>query len=171
MKWTPDFFRVIRFPLVTGDPTTVLARPDSIVLSQSLARKFFGSANPVGRTLAVNKTSCTGETVSCANEVVILRVTGIMADLPHNTHMRAEALMPHTSPADNITQESKKEWFNVNGYGYVRLAPGSDPRAVEAKIPRLLDQHVDVLQDLGMPLRASKTIQISLVPLGRRASG
>jgi len=47
-----DFFQVIRFPLLAGDPASVLSRPDSIVLSQSLARKFFANANPVGRTLA-----------------------------------------------------------------------------------------------------------------------
>src|SRR5690349_16371051 len=50
-----NFFQVIRFPLVAGDPATVLARPDAIVLSQSLARKFFGNANPVGKSLSVNK--------------------------------------------------------------------------------------------------------------------
>ena len=159
-----DFFRIIRFPLLAGDPATVLSRPDSIVLSKSLGHKFFGNVNPVGRTLAVNKAACAAETVSCANDAVILRVTGIMADLPHNTHMRADALMPQTSPADSITEEFKKEWFSVNGSGYVRLAPGIDPRAVEVKIPALLDKHVDVMQDLGMPLRASKAIQLRLVP-------
>jgi putative ABC transport system permease protein len=87
-----------------------------------------------------------------------------MADLPHNTHMRADALMPHTSPADSITDVYKKEWFSVSGSGYVRLAPGSDPRAVEAKIPGLLDKHVNVLEDLGMPLQASKAIQLHLIP-------
>src|SRR5581483_11678816 len=86
----PDFFRVIRFPLAQGDPGTVLTKPDSIVLSQAAARKFFGGANPLGKTLAVNKQDCpTAWTVSCANRAVILRVAGIMADLPHNTHMRA----------------------------------------------------------------------------------
>jgi putative ABC transport system permease protein len=159
-----DFFRVIRFPLVTGDPATVLARPDSVVLSQAAARKFFGSVDPVGRTLAVNKTSCAAETVSCPNEAVILRITGVMRDLPHNTHVRAEVLIPHTSPADSITEEFKSRYFSVNGYGYVRLAPGSDPAAVTRKIPALLDRHVNVLEDLGMKLQASKTIQVRLVP-------
>ena len=161
----PDFFRVVRFPLVQGDPGTVLTKPDAIVLSQAAARKFFGDANPLGKTLAVNKQDCpTAWTVSCANQAVILRVTGIMADLPHNTHVRADALISHTSTASVLTNEGKKSYFNMNGFGYVRLAPGSDPAAVVAKIPKLLDQHVNVMEDLGMQLQASKTIQVRLVP-------
>jgi putative ABC transport system permease protein len=160
----PDFFQMIGFPLLAGDPGTVLVRPDSIVLSRTAARKFFGSADVIGKTLAVNKQSCPAETVSCANEAVTLRVTGIMADLPHNTHMRGELLISQASTASLLTDQSKKSYFSINGAGYVRLAPGSDPAVVAAKIPRLLDQHIDVLEDLGMKLQASKTIQVKLVP-------
>ena len=159
-----NFFQIIRFALVKGDPATVLSRPDAIVLSQAAARKYFGGAEPVGRTLAVNKQNCPSETISCVNDVVILRVAGVMADLPHNTHMLAEALIPHTSSADILVEEGKRHYYSANGYSYVRLAPGSDPAVVAAKIPKLLDSHVDVLQDLGMRLQASKTIQVSLVP-------
>ena len=159
-----NFFQMIRFPLVAGDPTTVLNRPDSIVLSQLLARKFFGGANPIGKTVAVNTQNCPAFSISCPNDAVILRVTGVMRDLPHNTHIRAEAIMPHTSPADGITQDFKKYWFGANGYSYVRLAPGADPATVARKIPPLLDRSINVLEQLGMPLKASKAIQIRLVP-------
>jgi putative ABC transport system permease protein len=165
-----NFFQLIRFPVVAGDPATVLVQPDSIVLSQSLARKYFGSADPVGKTLVVNKQSCpfvsisSISSISCPNDAVVLRVTGVMRDLPHNTHMRIEALMPHTSPADSITQFFKEHWFGANGYAYVRLASGSDPDAVARKVPPLLDRNINVLQELAMPLKASKTIQVHLVP-------
>jgi putative ABC transport system permease protein len=160
-----NFFRLIRFPLMAGDPATVLSRPDAIVLSQSLARKFFGKADPVGQALAVNKQNCpTTETISCANDAVILHVTGVMADLPHNTHVRAEAIMPHTSPADAIGDSNKNVWFSINGYSYIQLAAGADPAAVARKILPLLDRHVDVMEDLGMPLKASKVVRVRLVP-------
>jgi len=165
-----NFFQIIRLPLIAGNAASILSKPDSIVLSQSLARKFFGGADPVGKTLAVNRQSCpfvsiaSISSISCANDAVILRVTGVMADLPHNTHIRAEALMPHNSPADSITDFFKAHWFGANGYGYVRLTPGSDPAAVARKIPALLDRHVNVLQDLGMPGRGSKAIEVHLVP-------
>jgi len=160
-----NFFQLIRLPLLAGDPAAVFAQPDSIVLSQSLARKFFGGADPVGKTLAVNKQNCSSaETISCPNDAVVLRVTGVMADLPHNSHMRADAVMPHASPSDAVGEDAKKQWFSVNGFGYVRLAPGSDPAAVARKIGPLLDRHVDVMEGLGMPLKASKVIRVRLVP-------
>ncbi|HVW72677.1 MAG TPA: ABC transporter permease [Rhizomicrobium sp.] len=160
----PDFFQIIRFPLVTGEPATVLKRPDAIVVSGSLAHKLFGDANPVGRTLAVNKPNCSAFTISCSNDAVVLRVSGVMADLPHNTHVRADALISQKSSASAITELNKSSYYGANGYSYVRLAPGSDPGAVAAKIAGLLDRHVNVLQDLGMKLQASKTIQVTLVP-------
>ena len=46
----PNFFQVIKLPLVTGDPATVFRQPESVVLSESAARKFFGSADPIGKT-------------------------------------------------------------------------------------------------------------------------
>ncbi len=165
-----NFFQLIRFPLASGDAGSVLAVPDSIVLSQALARKFFGNADPMGKTLIVNKQNCpftsidSITSISCPNDAVVLRVTGVMRDLPHNSHLRAEALIPHTSSADSISQFFKEHWFGANGYAYVRLAPGSDPAAVARKVAPLLDRNVNVLQELGMPLKASKTILIRLVP-------
>jgi len=161
------FFQVIRFPLVSGDPALALAGADSIVLSQALAKKYFGTENAVGKTLAVNKQDCPAETVSCANDAVVLRVTGVMRDLPHNTHIFAEAIIPHTSSASVMREESKKEYFSVNGFGYVRLAPGSDPARVAAKIGPLLDRNVNMLEGIGMELKASKAIQVALVPFAK----
>ena len=158
-----DFFQVIRLPLLQGDPAIVLSRPDAVVLSRALAHKLYGGQNPMGKILAVNVDACGPDTISCVNQAVNLRVTGIMRDLPGNTQLRAEAIIPHTSVADSIGESGKKMYYNINGYSYLRLAPGSDPDAVAAKIPRLLDNHVDVLQDLGMKLQASKTIQVRLV--------
>jgi putative ABC transport system permease protein len=159
-----DFFQVIKLPLIAGDPAKVLTQPDAIVLSQAAARKFFGDSDPLGRLLNVNTSNCGDATISCANQAVPLRVTGIMRDLPHNTHLRADAIIPHISPADSIGHGAKQSYYSLNGASYVRLAPGTDPAAVSAKIPALLDRHVNVMQDLGMQLQASKTIQVRLVP-------
>jgi putative ABC transport system permease protein len=158
-----DFFQVIRFPLLRGDPATALSRPDAVVISQALARKLYGNENAVGRTMAVNIDACGPDTISCTNQAVSLRITGIMRDLPGNTQLRAEAIVPHTSVADSIGEQGKQMYYAINGYNYVRLAPGADPVAVAAKIPALLDTHVNVLEDLGMKLQASKTIAVRLV--------
>src|SRR5579859_2761372 len=69
----PNFLQVIQLPLVAGNPATALAKPDSILLSQAVARKFFGAVNPVGKTVTLGGTHS-------------LVVTGILRDLPHDTH-------------------------------------------------------------------------------------
>ena len=72
------FFDVFAFPLVHGDPRTALARPGSVVLSESEALRLFGPGNPVGETL----------TVAVNGRNVDHRVGGVMRDLPRNSHMR-----------------------------------------------------------------------------------
>jgi len=138
-----NFFTVLGLPLVAGDPGQVLQRPESIVLSQALARKYFGTADPVGRILVVNYPSCNDDRASCPT-TASLRVTGVMRDVPYNTQFKIGAVIPHTSPADRIGEEGKKAWFHFNGFGYVRLAPGSDPAAVSAKLGSVMDRTIDL---------------------------
>ena len=54
----PNFLQVIPLPLVSGDPRTVLSRPENMVISQSAARKYFGDADPVGKTLTTGRGGC-----------------------------------------------------------------------------------------------------------------
>jgi len=158
-----NFFTVIGLPLVAGDPGQVLQRPESIVLSQSLARKYFGLADPVGRTVTVNRASCGVGKANCPDALVSLRVTGVMRDLPHNTQFRIDAVIPNTSPADRISEADRTRWFHFNGYGFVRLAPGSDPAAVQAKLRGIMDRVVDFSIDTGMHQPASQVMQVELV--------
>jgi putative ABC transport system permease protein len=157
-----NFFTVLGLPLVAGDPGQVLQHPESIVLSQALAHKYFGAADPVGRILVVSHPSCDDDRPSCP-ETASLRVTGVMRDVPYNTQFRLQAVIPHTSPADRIGEEGKKHWFSFNGFGYVRLAPGSDPSMVGAKLAPVMDRMVDLSTETGIRRPASQIIQAELV--------
>lgn len=159
----PNFFMVLGLPLAMGDPSQVLQRPESIVLSQSLARKYFGLANPIGRQLLVNRANCGKEQASCPQAAVTLRVTGVMRDLPHNTQFTINAVIPFTSQANRLTDQDKNAWFYFNGYGYVRLAPGSDPIVVVTKLRRVMDQIVDFFPDIGTHRPASQVMRVELV--------
>src|SRR6185503_11428343 len=61
----PNFFRLIRLPLVEGDAATVLAQPESIVLSQTRARKYFGSAEAVGKVVTLSQNRCDDQGENC----------------------------------------------------------------------------------------------------------
>ena len=73
-------------------------------------------------------------------------VTGILRDLPHNTQLRAADLfMPNTSKADTMHPDAKTSWLSVQGWGYVKLAPGADPAARGGASSRpSLDKSIDV---------------------------
>ena len=70
-----NFFTLFSFPLLKGSPGSALKDPNSLVLSESMARKYFGSEDPMGKTLTVN----------AEHDFII---TGVMQDMPHNSHIR-----------------------------------------------------------------------------------
>jgi putative ABC transport system permease protein len=161
----PNFFQEIRLPLVSGDPSTVLAEPESIVLSQSMARKYFGRSNPVGKFLQVSGVapfSCKSNDKSCFSATHTLRVTGVLRDLPHNTQLIADFVMPNTSKADELTPAEKEgTWQGTLGnISYLRLSSGTDPAKVLAELRPILDRSVKT----GSTLTGSQLEHYSLTP-------
>jgi putative ABC transport system permease protein len=75
----PSFLTMFKFPLIQGDPATALEDPHSILLTETMARKYFGENEPVGEVLKLN-------------DQIELTITGIMADLPHNSTLQFECL-------------------------------------------------------------------------------
>ena len=84
------------------------AQPGIVVLSQSMARKYFGDADPIGKTISpLRPPGAADRGPICDNSTVPLKVTGVMRDLPHNTQLYADMLIPNTSIVDRIDQETK----------------------------------------------------------------
>jgi putative ABC transport system permease protein len=148
----PSFFQVIRLPLVEGDPASVLAHPESIVLSQSVARKYFGDIDPLGKTVTVTGSGilCDRNDAACLTAAHPLTVTGVLRDLPANTQLSVDLVMPNSSQADQLPKGFReREWTSTNGvYNYVALAPGADPEAVLAKLKPILDRNVNPKEKL-----------------------
>jgi len=139
----PNFLEIIRLPLVAGDPAAVLAQPESVVLSEARARKFFGNIPALGKTITISALYCDELERNCHAAQHALVVAGILRDLPHNTQLAADMLMSNKSVADPTGSDAKTNWYHQEGWGYVQLAPGSDPRAVESKLTALLDRLID----------------------------
>ncbi|HEY0799747.1 MAG TPA: FtsX-like permease family protein [Steroidobacteraceae bacterium] len=156
----PGFLQVIKLPLVEGDPAQVFVQPESIVLSQSAAMKYFGGADPLGRFVSVNGVSRSGITP----EPHTLTVTGVLRDLPQNTHLSAELLVPNTSRADNLSQIDRQYWWSNAEFAYVTLAPNSSPDKVLAKLNPLLDKATNPMKDLGLNLRTTQLVDFHLTP-------
>src|SRR5450759_101154 len=75
-----SIFDVFTFPLIIGNPNEVLAKPNSVVLTESIAEKYFGKSDPIGKTLRYNRS-------------VDLTVTGIMKNIPGNTHLKFDMVV------------------------------------------------------------------------------
>jgi len=158
----PNFLQVIPLPLVSGDPRTVLSHPDGIVLSQRVARKYFGDADPIGKILSTGRGGCEGD-MACANTQVALRVVGVMRDIPHNSQIEADILMPNNSLADRIGPEQKKNWLsNSSTFGYITLATGADPKTVIAKTKPILDKNIDLSAFTNVKIPGSQILEAKL---------
>ena len=160
-----NFFRIIRVPFVEGNPGTALSQPESVVLSESTARKYFGNTDSMGRTLITNVGSCPNQGTTCGRKTVSLEVTGIVRDLPTNSQLTGDVFIPITSLADPDSPRVRQTWFELRPFTYITLAHDTRPDAILAAMPRILDQNVTgVRQLLGVAWRGSQVYRIHLTP-------
>ncbi|HEV2866864.1 MAG TPA: ABC transporter permease, partial [Allosphingosinicella sp.] len=122
-----NFLNVLRLPLAAGNPSTALSEVGNLVLTESAARRLFGRTDVVGRT--VTRVSSDGD--------MAVRVTGVLRDLPANSHLRIGALFrPNVSRPTGTEVFTKWNW--VSGWVYARLRPGADVAAMNDRMPAVL---------------------------------
>jgi putative ABC transport system permease protein len=124
-------FTLFDFKLLHGDAKTALAEVGSVVLSRSAAEKYFG---PVSTW----KESPLNQPVLMNNKE-ILKVTGIMEDIPVNSHIQANALISFTTFIKR--NDPSKEWGWNDFYTYFELAPGTDYKQFESKLPEMVKKY------------------------------
>jgi len=116
----PSFFRVFTFPLVKGDPETALRDPYSIVISQSLAAKCFGQEDPLDKIFEI-------PALSQQNP---FRVTGVVRDVPRNSHFRFEMLLSLVT----LFPKEEPNWTSNNFTTYLLLGEGVTQKLMEEKL-------------------------------------
>ncbi len=130
-----NFFEVLDLPLVHGDQRTALAQAGSTVLTETAARILFGRTDVVGRT--VTRIMPDGDQDS--------RVTGVLRDLPGNSHLKIDSLYRADpgSAGSSVPAGAATGWWWTTGWVYARLRPGVDAEAVNARIPALLRRFIE----------------------------
>ncbi|CAN0595387.1 unnamed protein product, partial [Laminaria digitata] len=118
----PQFLDIFSYEIIAGNPSRMLSDPSNIVLTQSTAQKYFGDANPIGQKLTLFNED---------NRQMI--VSGVIADLPYNSHFTFNVLMPLHFSDRNIDEM----WGWYNYYTYIKLENGADAAAFEEKIQPL----------------------------------
>lgn len=119
-------FRVFGWKLLKGDPNTALSAPFSIVLTQTAAKKYFGSEDPMGKTLVLG------------DEGLPNTITGIMQDLPENTEISAPMVISMSSLTAKLNPNLDKQWGNYGADAYLLLKPGISVAGLEKKLPDFL---------------------------------
>jgi len=124
-----SLFNVFDFKLIKGNVQTALKNQFSIVFSETAAKKYFGNADPIGRTLLLTDKSR------------IATVTGIMKDIPGNSQIRADMLLSMTTLTQNIDPKIDEQCDNFGVTTFLLLKSGTDPKALEAKLPAFIEKY------------------------------
>jgi putative ABC transport system permease protein len=142
MAWaSPDFFRVMPYPVLAGDADAALHAPDGLVLTRSMARKYFGLDAPIGRTLMVNPAMDAArglppDELGLVTSFHPMRVLAVLQDLPSNTHLNVQVFAAGRAPFSPLALEDRHPTpFNINDLTYLKLRPG----VAEASLTQRLD--------------------------------
>ncbi|CAG5069653.1 hypothetical protein DYBT9623_02389 [Dyadobacter sp. CECT 9623] len=123
-----SFFNIFDFELSEGDKANVLKEPNSVVLSRESATRIFGQQNPVGKTI-----------MHYGTDTLALKVTGIMENVPANSHLKFDALFSFST----ITRpDYMNNWGGNWVVTYLELAKGTNVAALEKKFPSFLKKHM-----------------------------
>lgn len=120
----PDIFKIFTIPFVQGNPETALQDPNSIVLSEDAAHKYFGSENPMGKTLTI---------LDRADYIV----TGVFSNMPANSHFTMDIVAPFMDYF-KLHDDDVYGWGGNFSYTYVLLGEGTSPAQLEEKIQSVI---------------------------------
>jgi putative ABC transport system permease protein len=137
------FFSVFSFPLISGDPAKVLDAPDKIVITQSMAKKYFGTDNPVGQSVKVG--------------VKDFLITGVVADVPNNSQIQFDFVGSFTS----LNASKTEKWNEANYITYLLLKNKENIKTVQSKI----DQYSKTVLKKEMELKGNSYSTYRLEPL------
>lgn len=133
-----NFFDFFSFKLTRGNPETVLIEPDSVVITKSMAQKYYGDENPIGKTLQLSSFTS------------ILQVTGVTEDIPKDSTIDFNFLV-----ASSSMTELESNWAQRSVI-FVKLKKDADPAQLQAGLPEFTKNH--------LPKYSEKNERIDLFP-------
>lgn len=147
-------FSVFTLPMIQGDPTTALVDPHSLVITETMAKKYFNTTDVVGKSLVVD-------------DSINYKVTGVIKDVPSRSHFHYDFFVSmSTNP-----ESRQNRWVSNNFNTYVLLRPGADPRALQSHFDEMTDKYMgaELQQILGTTMadfkKSGNFVHYSLMPL------
>jgi len=144
----PNLFTFFSFPLRRGDPATVLTEPGSIVITERMAARYFGLADPLGRTLEADPYN--------SGEHMTFRVTGVAADVPANSHFHFDFAAAYVNQRENLDRFDGL----FSNYTYVRLQDVAQAAGLQARLPGFVERHFGADPWYGNHLQPLRDIRL-----------
>lgn len=131
-----NFFRMFTFPMLYGDPRTALTEPNALVITRETALNYFGQENALGKTIGIK------------GENTIYKVTGVIEDIPHNSHL----LFDMFASMEGFPSAGSDSWLESEFFTYLELREGVAPKVLEAKLPQAVEKYMgpQILEAFGM---------------------
>lgn len=157
----PEIFEIFSWEMIQGDPETALTFPDGIVLTESMAQKYFGDEDPMGQAIEADIRGTPFQ----------FQVRGVIKDVPENSHFQADffaSMMPVVQFYGG--QEAFMQNFGSNNFAtYLLLPEGYDYQQLQAQIPAFINRHLSTdethIGSDGEPVTASDGTMLYLQPL------
>ena len=138
-----NFFKVFDVTVTRGNPTTALREPNSVMLTEEMAKKYFGNEDPIDKVVKLD------QQITC-------KVTGIYKPLPANAHLHPEVMLSFSTLRDSAVYGERNlqtNWGNNSFYDYLLLPSHYDAHKLEAQFPAFLNRHVPHEGDKFQPSR------------------
>ena len=128
------FFNFFKADVVKGDPKRALSDPYTVMMTEDIAKKYFGSEDPMNKMVRIN-----------VGNYFDFKVTGVYKTFPTNTHFHPEILLSFNTLNDSLIYGAanlRTNWGNNSFFTYIRLPDHYDPKKLEAQFPAFLDKHM-----------------------------
>ncbi|MCB0597965.1 MAG: ABC transporter permease [Lewinellaceae bacterium] len=136
----PAFLNMFGLKLISGDPSAALDGPDKILLSESMARKYFGRTDVLGKNLVVKHPSL----------FQTYEISGVFEDYPANSHLILDYLISYRTLGKFVqqvwgdtTNATETNWGWYDFYTYLELHPDTKAGPFKAKLPAFVDKHIN----------------------------
>jgi putative ABC transport system permease protein len=130
-----SFLPMMGYPMIAGDARTVLVEPFTAVITEKYAKMYFGNEDPIGKMLRMQDDDYNNE---------LVRVTGVIKDLPNNTHLKFDILFSYKSlfsRFDRALARYDQSWQRKDMYTFIQVQRGTDPEKLESKFNQLVDKN------------------------------
>lgn len=144
-----EVFEVFDYELIQGDVRTALAEPFTAVIAESVAEKYFGQEDPMGKSLIIDETQN-------------VQVTGIMKDPPTNTHLSADFFISMETGKSVFNQLVLNNWGEGSSYTYLLLPEGMSAEHLAARLPEFIEKHLGAgaSEEVGIDLQKMTSIHL-----------